>query len=67
MFGGRFCMEDEEKPELKKPQAIGQNLDNLSIDELGDFVNNLRNEITRVELLIKEKTKAKTLADKFFK
>ncbi|PPR28605.1 MAG: hypothetical protein CFH32_00977 [Alphaproteobacteria bacterium MarineAlpha9_Bin2] len=60
-------MEDEEKPGLKKSQAIGQNLDNLSIDELRDFVNNLRNEITRVELLIKEKTKAKTLADKFFK
>ena len=60
-------MEDEEKPRLKKSQAIGQNLDNLSIDELRDFVNNLRNEITRVELLIKEKTKAKTLADKFFK
>ena len=60
-------MEDEEKPVLKKSQAIGQNLDNLSIDELRDFVNNLRNEITRVELLIKEKTKAKTLADKFFK
>ena len=59
-------MEDEEKPVLKKSQAIGQNLDNLSIDELRDFVNNLRNEITRVELLIKEKTKAKTLADKFF-
>ena len=59
-------MEDEEKPGLKKSQAIGQNLDNLSIDELRDFVNNLRNEITRVELLIKEKTKAKTLADKFF-
>ena len=60
-------MEDEEKPGLKKSQAIGQNLDNLSIDELRNFVNNLRNEITRVELLIKEKTKAKTLADKFFK
>ena len=60
-------MEDEEKPVLKKSQAIGQNLDNLSIDELRNFVNNLRNEITRVELLIKEKTKAKTLADKFFK
>ena len=59
-------MEDEEKPRLKKSQAIGQNLDNLSIDELRNFVNNLRNEITRVELLIKEKTKAKTLADKFF-
>ena len=59
-------MEDEEKPGLKKSQAIGQNLDNLSIDELRNFVNNLRNEITRVELLIKEKTKAKTLADKFF-
>ena len=40
-------MEDEEKPVLKKSQAIGQNLDNLSIDELRDFVNNLRNEITR--------------------
>ena len=60
-------MEDEEKPGLKKSQAIGQNLDNLSRGELRDFVNNLRNEITRVELLIKEKTKAKTLADKFFK
>ena len=60
-------MEDEEKPGLKKSQAVGQNLDNLSIDELRDFVNNLRNEITRVKLLIKEKTKAKTLADKFFK
>ena len=60
-------MEDEEKPGLKKSQAIGQNLDNLSIEELRDFVNNLRNEITRVELLIKEKTKAKTLADNFFK
>ena len=60
-------MEDEEKPGLKKSQAIGQNLDNLSIDELQDFINNLRYEITRVELLIKEKTKAKTLADKFFK
>ena len=60
-------MEDEEKPGLKKSQAIGQNLDNLSIGELRDFINNLRYEITRVELLIKEKTKAKTLADKFFK
>ena len=60
-------MEYEEKPGLKKSQTIGQNLDNLSIGELRDFINNLRYEITRVELLIKEKTKAKTLADKFFK
>jgi len=43
------------------------NLDDFSLEELNDYIVDLKNEIERVKAEIVKKTDSKTEAEKFFK
>lgn len=59
-------MFDEERdPITKKPKL--KNLSNMSLDELQDYITQMRDEITRVEAEIKRKKAHMDAASTFFK
>ena len=58
---------EEEDLKSKKSKSIGGNIDDLSIEDLEEVIQDLNNEIVRTEVLIKKKKKAKKSAEKFFK
>ena len=60
-------MEEEEDLKSKKSKSIGGNIDDLSIEDLEEVIEDLNNEIVRIETLIKKKKKAKKSAEKLFK
>ena len=60
-------MEEEEDLKSKKSKPIGGNIDDLSIEDLEEIIQDLNNEIVRIETLIKKKKKAKKSAEKLFK
>lgn len=53
------------EPRAQKPAL--KNLDEMSIDALGDYIIDLKAEITRVEAAIAAKKAARAGADAFFK
>ena len=59
-------MEDEEDLKSQKSKPIGGNIDDLSIEDLEEVIQDLNNEIVRIEALIKKKKKAKKSAEKLF-
>jgi uncharacterized small protein (DUF1192 family) len=60
-------MNEEEFIKSKNNIELGSNLDALSIDELIEYVEELKNEINRVEKLRNKKYKALDLAKNYFK
>ncbi|MBT3940238.1 MAG: DUF1192 domain-containing protein [Pelagibacterales bacterium] len=60
-------MNEEEFIKSKNNIELGSNLDALSIDELLEYVEELKNEINRVEKLRNKKYKALDLAKNYFK
>lgn len=60
-------MDDEERPKKKTAHEIGQDLSLLSVDELGERVALLKDEITRLEAAIAAKRASRSAADQFFK
>lgn len=52
-------------PKTKKP--VVKPLDNMSVEELRDYLERLHQEITRVETEIAKKENYKSAADAFFK
>ena len=60
-------MDEEDITQSKKNIEIGDNLDDISIDELVNYINILKKEIDRVENLKKKKSKALELAKDYFK
>lgn len=59
-------MFDEELP-IKKTTEFPRNLDGLSVDELQDYIEDLKGEITRVESDIAKKKASADAASSFFK
>lgn len=57
--------EEERKP--AKPYEIGQDLALLSVDELGDTITLLREEIVRLEEELKAKGSTKMAAEALFR
>ncbi len=57
--------EEERKP--AKPYEIGQDLALLSVDELGDRITQLREEIVRLEEELKSKGSTKVAAEALFR
>ena len=55
----------ELEPVKKPPEK--KNLDELSIEALGEYIEELKEEITRVEQAISVKQQARTGAESFFK
>lgn len=58
-------LEEDFLPQKKKPQL--RNLDPLSLDELRDYIEEMKTEIVRVEDKIKSKQASSAAADMFFK
>ena len=58
---------EEEDLKSKKSKPIGVNIDDLSIEDLEEIIQDLNNEMIRIETLIKKKKKAKKSAEKLFK
>ena len=60
-----MIFDDDTDPKTKKQKL--RPLDNLSVPELRDYIQQLKNEIVRVEADIHKKEKHKAAADALFK
>ena len=60
-------MDEEDISQSKKNLEIGDNLDDISIDELVNYINILKKEIDRVENVKNKKSVALELAKDYFK
>ncbi len=58
---------DDDLPKKKTVHEIGQNLDLLSVEELGERIALLREEIARLEAETAKKQASRSAADQFFK
>ncbi len=58
---------DEEGPKRKAIHEIGCDLSFLSVDELEARIEQIRQEIVRIELEIKSKSASKSAAEGLFK
>ena len=61
------AMDDEDKPKKKIAHEIGQDLTLLSVAELRERIELLKNEIARLEGDIKSKQASRSAAESFFK
>ena len=59
--------EDEDAPKKKRRHELGEDLSALSLDELGDRIALLREEIARIEAAISAKQASAQVAASFFK
>jgi uncharacterized small protein (DUF1192 family) len=59
--------EDDEKPKKKVSHEIGQDLSLLSVFELNERIELMKQEIARLEAAVASKTSARSAADSFFK
>ena len=60
-------LEDDDLPQRRKRRLEKLPLDLLGIDELNDYINELREEIGRVEADITRKQTHRSAADAFFR
>ncbi len=60
-------LEDDDLPQRRKRRLEKLTLDLLGIDELNDYINELREEIGRVEADITRKQTHRSAADAFFR
>jgi uncharacterized small protein (DUF1192 family) len=70
MFGFRdakMAIEDDDRPKKKLCHEIGQDLALLSVEELGERMALLRDEIARLEAERARKQASRSAADQFFK
>jgi uncharacterized small protein (DUF1192 family) len=61
------AIDEDERPRKKISHEIGQDLTLLSVAELTERINLLREEITRLEADIARKQATRSAADAFFK
>ena len=59
--------EDEDRPKKKLKHELGEDLSRLSLDELGERIQLLRDEIGRIEGAIATKRASAEAAASFFK
>ncbi len=60
-------IDDDDRPKKKVAHEIGQELSLLSVEELGQRVQLLHDEIDRLEADMAQKRAKRTAADQFFK
>lgn len=61
------AMDDDDRPKKKLVHEIGQELTLLSVEELADRVQLLRDEIARLEADMTKKKASRSAADQVFK
>jgi len=67
MTGETVMVDDEDLPVRKRRRLEKLVLDTLGIDELGDYIGELKEEIVRVEADIARKQGHRSAADAFFR
>lgn len=60
-------MFDDDLPKKKPESEFPRNLENMSVDDLEEYVGELRNEIARVEMDMEKKRASRDAADSIFK
>jgi len=58
---------DDLEPKKKKAYELGQDLSKLSLGELADLIESLKEEIARVEAAMAAKESSRSAADAAFK
>ncbi|MGA7598998.1 MAG: DUF1192 domain-containing protein [Pseudolabrys sp.] len=61
------AIDEDDKPKKKVVHDIGQDLNLLSVEELGARVQLLRDEISRLEADMTQKRASRAAADTFFR
>ena len=61
------AIDEDDRPRKKISHEIGQDLTLLSVTELSERINLMREEITRLEADIARKQATRSAADAFFK
>jgi uncharacterized small protein (DUF1192 family) len=61
------AIDDDDRPKKKITHEIGQDLALLSIEELRDRIQLLKDEIARLEAAVTSKQASRASADTFFK
>ena len=61
------AIDDDDRPKKKITHEIGQELALLSVEELGERIALLKEEIVRLEQAMSKKRASRTTADQFFK
>ena len=61
------AIDDDDRPKKKIAHEIGQDLGLLSVEELGQRVQLMRDEIGRLEADMAQKRSKRAAADQFFK
>ena len=61
------AMDEDDRPKKKIAHEIGQDLALLSVEELGERIGFLREEIARIEEALAKKLASRSAADQFFK
>jgi uncharacterized small protein (DUF1192 family) len=64
---GMASIDDDDRPKKKIVHEIGQELALLSVEELGERMALLKDEIARLEQARAKKLASRTVADQFFK
>jgi uncharacterized small protein (DUF1192 family) len=60
-------LDEDDRSKKKLAHEIGQDLAVLSVEELGERIVLLQEEISRLEAARKQKQASRTVADQFFK
>ena len=61
------AIDEDDRPKKKIAHEIGQDLALLSIEELAERIQLLKDEITRLEASMSTKRASRSTADQFFK
>jgi uncharacterized small protein (DUF1192 family) len=61
------AIDDDDRPKKKISHEIGQELALLSVEELGERIGLLKDEIARLEQAKAKKQASRSVADQFFK
>jgi uncharacterized small protein (DUF1192 family) len=61
------ALEEDDRPKKKVAHEIGQDLALLSVEELGDRIALLNDEVARLRAALEKKRASRSAADQFFK
>jgi uncharacterized small protein (DUF1192 family) len=61
------AIDEDDRPKRKPVHEIGQDLSLLSIEELGDRISLLNDEVARLQAALEKKRASRSAADQFFK
>ncbi len=61
------AIDEDDRPKKKVSHEIGQDLALLSVEELGDRISLLNDEVARLRAALEKKRVSRSAADQFFK